>query len=315
MPPTHLDKRKIPHAISPMLAREIERPFSNDHWIFETKWDGYRAIAECRGKNSLLYSRNGLSFAKRYPIIYDQLQRINQAIIIDGEIVAIDKNGKSDFQLLQQFEENPRIPIRYYVFDILSYKNEDITSWPLMKRKALLKKVLPENETVIYCSEVENDGLSFFKKVKREGLEGMMAKEKDSQYLIGQRTSFWLKVKNQHVEEAVIIGFTAPQGSRINFGSLVLGIYQKGKLVYAGHTGTGFTRKILEELYEKMHPLIDKKPALELVEKIKGEITWIKPKLVASIRFTEWTKDGIMRQPVFLGLRVDKSVQEMKTGK
>ena len=312
MPSKDVKKRKVPHAIAPMLAREIKQPFSDDKWIFETKWDGYRAIAECRGRNTLFYSRNGLSFEKKYAIIYTELQKIILPVVIDGEIVAIDKNGKSDFQLLQQFEENPRIPLRYYVFDLLQYKNEDITSWPLMRRKTLLRTVLPKNEVVIYCEEIENDGLAFFKKVKQKGLEGMMAKEKDSKYLVGQRSGSWLKIKNQHEEEAVIIGFTAPQGSRIKFGSLVLGVYRKRELVYAGHTGTGFTRKILEELYDKMQPLIDKKPALDLAEKIKGEITWIKPKLVASIRFTEWTKEGLMRQPVFLGLRVDKSVQEIK---
>ena len=134
MPSKDVKKRKVPHAIAPMLAREIKQPFSDDKWIFETKWDGYRAIAECRGRNTLFYSRNGLSFEKKYAIIYTELQKIIPPIVIDGEIVAIDKNGKSDFQLLQQFEENPRIPLRYYVFDLLQYKNEDITSWPLMRR-------------------------------------------------------------------------------------------------------------------------------------------------------------------------------------
>lgn len=303
---------RVPNAIQPMLANEVDKPFSGKEWVFETKWDGYRAIAVCGEKHTLLYSRNGISFESRYPSLYKALQKFTAPMVIDGEIVALGKDGRSDFQLLQEYEENPDIPLRYYVFDILAYNHKDVSAQPLLYRKALLKKILPASDLVIYCDHAEDDGLGFFEAVRKKNLEGMMAKQKNSQYLPGKRTSLWLKVKNQHTEEAVVLGFTEPRGSRKRFGSLVLGIYKNGKLVYAGHTGTGFTDQLLEELYAKMLPLVNDRSPFEANIKIGQKVTWLRPRLVANIRFTEWTKDGVMRHPVFQGLRIDKTIREMK---
>ncbi|HLI93919.1 MAG TPA: non-homologous end-joining DNA ligase, partial [Puia sp.] len=244
--------------------------------------------------------------------IFTALQQIRTPMVIDGEIVALDKEGRSGFQLLQEYEENPDIPLRYYVFDILEHNGKDVTGLPLLERKALLKKILPEGDVIRYCHHVEADGLKFFNDVRKKNLEGMLAKRKDSPYLPGKRTSLWLKVKNQHTEEVVIVGFTAPRGSRKRFGALVLGIYKKGKLVYAGHTGTGFTDQLLDDLYDKMLPLIHGQSPFDTEIKTANGVTWLRPKLVANVRFTEWTKDGIMRHPVFQGLRIDKTVEELK---
>ncbi len=308
-----VNERKIPDAFKPMLAKEVSKPFSSDEWVFEIKWDGYRAIAVCGNKKTLLYSRNGLSFATRYLPVYDALRKFTIPMVIDGEIVALDNKGKSDFQLLQEYEKNPDIKIKYYVFDILEYKHRNLTSLTLLERKKLLKDVLPKSDIVLYCEDVKDDGLDFFKEIRRKNLEGMIAKKKDGQYLPGKRTSLWLKIKYQHTEEVVIAGFTAPQGSRQKFGALVLGVYKNGKLKYAGHTGTGFTNNLLNELYNKMLPLKTDRQPFNPEIRIRNDITWIKPKLVANIRFTEWTKSGSMRHPVFQGLRIDKSAEEMKT--
>lgn len=295
-----------------MLAGEIRSPFSSVKWIFEIKWDGYRAVAECGIKHPLLYSRNAVSFEEKYPKVYNALRTIKTRMVLDGEIVVFDEKGKPDFQKLQYYSHYEHLPMYYYIFDILQYKGKNTTSLPLIERKALLKKVLPESDIIRYCDHVENDGEAFFQVMQQRNMEGMIAKLKTSIYIPGARTNNWLKIKHQHTEEVVIAGYTEPKGARQYFGALVLGKYENGDLIYVGHSGTGFDKALLEELYNKFQPYItDENPFGKRVP-VNNEVTWLQPHFVANIRYSELTREGIMRHPVFQGLREDKTIEDMK---
>ncbi len=294
-----------------MLAKLHDAPFDDPNWIYEIKWDGYRAIAEVSKKGSRLYSRNGLSFSEDYPAIFEELGKIKKEAVLDGEIVALDKDGKPSFQLIQQYAQGGEVPICYYVFDCLSVGGKSIESKPLLERKKILKALLPKSDLIKYCDHIEERGKDFFALVKKQGLEGMIAKRADSVYKEATRSADWLKVKNVIMEEAVIAGYTEPGGSRKYFGALVLGLYKKGKLVYIGHTGTGFTEKTLKELYNKLQPLKTDTSPFDVKVPVNGEVTWVQPKLVCNLKYTEVTQGGTRRHPVFMGLRIDKEAQEV----
>jgi bifunctional non-homologous end joining protein LigD len=298
--------KKLLHYIKPMLATPVDQPFNNTDWLFELKLDGYRAVAEINGGKIWLYSRNGLLLGERYPLIVAELKKIKTLVILDGEIVLLNDKGKADFQKLQSYSENEQYPLVYYVFDILSMGKNDLKEIPLLERKKLLKKLLKRSGTIRYCDHVEDNGIGLFKKIKAANLEGIIAKKKDSRYIPGIRTREWLKIKHQQSQEVIIVGFTEPKGSRKYFGSLLLAQYQKGKLQYIGHAGTGFTDQSLKELMQKMKPLITGKSPFDRKIKANGPVTWLKPVLVGEAAYSELTKDGIMRHPVYKGLRPDK---------
>ncbi len=295
-----------------MLAKLHDKAFDGKDWIFEIKWDGYRAIAEVAGKNTRLYSRNGLSFGDEYVPVFDELLQFKKKMVLDGEIVVLDENGHPSFQLLQQYGQNADVPLTYYVFDILSLNGKSVKDLPLIERKQLLKENLPESDVIKYCDHVAGEGLAFFNAMREQGLEGMIAKKADSTYNENSRNGDWLKVKHMLTDEAVIAGYTAPRGGRKYFGALVLGHYEKGKLKYIGHTGTGFTDKTLKETYNLLQPLVtDKNPFAGKV-RVNSPVTWVIPKLVCNLKYTEVTDEGARRHPVFMGLRVDKSANEVK---
>ncbi|MDB5226459.1 MAG: ligase [Bacteroidota bacterium] len=297
--------------IKPMFATSGGKPFSSGDWIFELKLDGFRAIAELNKGKEKLYSRNGLDFSKDYPAVFSALKKLNLKAILDGEIVALDKNNSPSFQLLQQTMIDPSIQLAYYVFDILQLNGKDLTRLPLIERKEILKKSLQPNEVIRYSDHIEKEGKKFFELVIKKNIEGMMAKKKDSLYMPGRRSADWLKVKHHHEQEAIIIGFTEPKGGRKHFGSLLLAVYHNGELKYVGNAGTGFNDQGLKDVFDKMKPLtVDRSPVKEKIP-ATGDVTWIKPKLVSNIKFTEWTNGGQMRHPVFLGLRKDKSAREV----
>jgi bifunctional non-homologous end joining protein LigD len=302
---------KVKNFIRPMMAKLHEKPFNDEHWIYEIKWDGYRAVAEIGGKKSRLYSRNGLSFEERYPVVYDELKKIKANVVLDGEIVALDNKGRSRFQLIQQYEQNGNVPLCYYVFDCLYVNGKSIENKPLTERKKILKQLLPKSDIIKYCDDVTEKGKEFFTLMKKAGLEGMIAKRADSTYKEGVRTADWLKIKHTIIEEAVIAGYTAPGGGRKFFGALVLGLYKKGKLVYIGHTGTGFTDKTLKELYNKLQPLKTGKSPFGTEVPVNAPVTWVKPKLVCNLKYSEITEGGTRRHPVFMGLRIDKAAKEV----
>lgn len=302
---------KLTEYIKPMLAKLHEKPFDKPDWIYEIKWDGYRAIADVSKKHSRLYSRNGLSFKYVYPVIFDELTKIKKDVVLDGEIVALDEHGKPSFQLIQQYGENPNVTLCYYVFDCLYVNGKSIEDKPLIERKQILKQLLPQSDIIRYCDHIEGQGKAFFKAMQKQGLEGMIAKRADSIYSENSRSSDWLKVKHVVMEEAVIAGFTEARGSRKFFGALILGLYKKGKLIYIGHTGTGFTQRVLKDVYNQMKPLITDKSPFDTKVTVNAPVTWIKPKLVCNLKYSEITADGNRRHPVFMGLRVDKDAKDV----
>lgn len=301
---------KFSKFIRPMTALLRDKPFDDPDWLFEIKWDGYRAIAECAGDESRLYSRNGLNFGTRYDAVFDAVSGLKTKMILDGEIVAFDAKGNPDFQLLQNAGSNAA-ELLYYVFDILELNGESLKSLPLTDRKELLREALPENGIIQYCDHVVETGNDFFKVMTERGLEGMIAKKCSSLYVEGARSPEWLKVKHLLTDEAVIAGFTAPRGERKRFGALILGEYQKGRLVYIGHAGTGFTAKTLESLYQSMQPYVQKESPFDVKVPVNAAVTWLKPALVANVKFSQITKDGIRRHPVFMGLREDKAPKDV----
>lgn len=296
--------------LSPMLATLTDKPFDDPDWIFETKWDGFRAVAVARPGHASLYSRNLLDISRKYPTICEALATITQEAVFDGELVALDEHGRSRFQLLQNAEREA-VHLLYCVFDLLYFDGKDLRSLPLLKRKELLEEVLPKSPLLHYSAHVVGSGLKAFARAKRAGEEGVMAKLATSRYHSGARTRDWLKVKASQEQEVVIVGFTAPRRSRKYFGALVLAVREGKRWEYAGRAGTGFDAETLRSLHQKMVPLITaKKPVVEKVPD-EANTTWVKPKLVAEVKFTEWTAAGEMRHPVFLGLRTDKKATDV----
>ena len=294
-----------------MLAKQTDKAFDDKDWLFEIKWDGYRAIAEKNKKNILLYSRTGISFEKTYPIVADQLKSITTDAILDGEIVVLNEEGKPDFQLLQHYSENHHRPIQYYIFDLLELNGKDTTGLSLIERKELLQRIIPENEVIRFSGHILENGKSFFEVTKEKGLEGIMAKQVDSKYYPGKRTSEWLKIKHHQTEEAIIAGYTSPSGTRKYLGALILAAKEGDKFTYIGHTGTGFNQKSLKEMYDLLQPLVQNKSPFDKKIKTNSPVTWVKPELICEIKYSEVTTDGKFRHPVFLHLRDDKNINEI----
>ena len=305
--------RKLSSFVEPMKAQLTDQPaFDSPNWLFEIKWDGYRAIAEINESGNKLYSRNGLTFDKAYPKVFEGLRAIRKNSIIDGEIVVFDENGKPNFQKLQNYQSRDKYAIQYFVFDILSLEGESLTNLPLIERKAILRNLLPQSNVIRFCDHVEDEGKVLFSEMQKMKLEGMIAKKKNSKYYVGKRTSDWLKIKNVQSQEAIIVGFTEPKGSRQYFGSLLIATKNNGKLVSIGNVGTGFSDKSLKELHNKLKKVIRKTSPLDVPIKETNDITWVEPELICNIKYTEITDDGSVRHPVFHGLRVDKSRDEVQ---
>jgi bifunctional non-homologous end joining protein LigD len=299
------------HDIKPMLPTLIKEPFDHPDWIFEMKWDGYRAIAEIHGGNVSLYSRNRISFNQRFSPVTDSLRKLRFEAVLDGEIVVVDDRGHPDFQMLQDYRKSSRGHLLYYVFDLLYLEGHDLTSLPLLRRKELLKKILPPEPRIKFSDHVGKEGVLFFRVVSEKGLEGIIAKQARSSYRMGKRSRLWLKVKTQLTQEGVIAGFTEPKGSRRNFGALVLGVFEKDELIFIGHIGGGFSAETLGEIREKLSPLIRKKCPFMVEPKTNTPVTWVEPELVCEVVFHGWTEEGLMRQPVFSRLREDKAAREV----
>jgi bifunctional non-homologous end joining protein LigD len=301
---------KIPRSVKPMLATLTEKSFSDPDFVFETKWDGYRALAEVSKLGVRLYSRNGLNFNEKFPEIAEDLKKVKGEILLDGEIVVLDDKGSPSFQLLQDWKRDKKGNIYYYVFDILFLNGRDLRGIPLIERKIFLNKVLKDDSRIKISQYIEENGEELFKLAIKKGFEGIIAKRKNSTYKSG-RSSDWQKIKNINVQEAIICGFTEPLGSREEFGALILGIYDKGELKYSGHTGGGFDEKKLREIKKKLTPLIRKTCPFENIPKTNTPASWVKPEIVVQVKFAEWTEGGLMRQPVFLGFRTDKDSKDV----
>ncbi|MGV3656833.1 MAG: DNA ligase D, partial [Chitinophagaceae bacterium] len=304
-------KASAPTGIKPMLATLVDQPFDSKDWIFEIKWDGYRALSYCNNKKVDLVSRNRKPFKDKYGPVKEALQNLGINAVLDGEIVAVDENGLANFQLLQNWQNNAA-SLQYFVFDILWLDGKDLTQLPLVERKRILRRLLPEdNDMVRYSDEVDEKGKAFFDAAMKQGLEGVMAKRKDSPYVVDSRTDSWVKIKSVRRQEVIICGYTEPRNTRQYFGALLLGVYQGKELIYIGHTGGGFNKQSLKSIYEQLQPLAIKECPFKKCPKGNMPVTWVKPQLVCEIKFTEWTKDLIARHPIFMGLRQDKKAKEI----
>ena len=307
----HVKPKKLNPFIKPMLATITRTPFDNEDWLFEIKWDGYRAIAEIKKGKIKFYSRNGTDFSKRFPAIYMALMKIRHEAILDGEIVLLNEKNLPDFQKLQDYENHLNCPLAYYVFDILELNGKNTEKLPLEERKKILKQLLKNNQIIRYCDHIYSKGIAFLEKAKEQRLEGIIAKKKDSRYTRGYRGKEWLKIKNIQSGEVVIVGYTEPKGGRTHFGSLVLANRKGKSWQYRGHVGTGFSSELLASLKKKMKPLETDSSPFKAEVPLNGKVTWLKPKLVADIAYTEVTRDSIFRHPVFLRLRDEKETRDV----
>lgn len=312
--------------IEPMKARTVEEPPPGD-WIYEVKLDGFRAMAYKEGHRVCLLSRTNNEMTDKFPEVVEALRRLGaRRAIVDGEIVALDAEGRSSFQMLQAYDlgqEKP--PICFYVFDLLQANGKSYRGRPLEERKAALKPLLPENDSVIRWSpSLEGDVEVLLDMTRQHGFEGLIGKKAASHYEAGQRSGSWIKLKVVAQQEFVIGGYTPPGGSRPYFGALLVGVYDKGRLRYAGKVGTGFDHELLKTLHARFQKISRKTcPFADLPEErerrygqaitasVMKQCHWVRPELVAQLKFHEWTRDGRLRQPVFLGLREDKKAAQV----
>lgn len=306
-------KVEIARFLKPMLATVHEKPFDDDEWIFENKYDGYRTIAVINAQQVDLFSRNEISFNDNFKPIADELKQIDHTVVLDGEIVVENDSGKADFQLLQNYMKTGIGNLKFYVFDLLNLDGNLLTELSLLERKELLKILFNKYPfpNVFYSEHTVGDGIKQFEKAVKNRTEGIIAKKADSTYSVNRRSNNWLKIKTANEEEAIIIGITEPKNSRKYFGAILLGQYNGKKLQYIGKCGTGFTETVLKDLHNQLEPyFIDKSPLDEKIP-IRDKIQWVKPKVVCQVKFSEWTQDQHLRHPVYLGTRIDKKAEEV----
>ncbi|PYP09821.1 MAG: DNA ligase D [Gemmatimonadetes bacterium] len=307
-----------------MLAETRADPFTKDGWLFEVKLDGYRMRAACEDGEPILFSRKGLDYTESFPEIARAVKAIPfEGVILDGELVVLNESGHPSFNKLQVraklgAREAKRAaiesPATLYVFDLLAFAGYDLRKLPLIKRKEILRKVLPQTGPLRYSEHFEKDGEALYEQVVKLGLEGIMAKKADSPYRDG-RSGDWLKIRADRIDDFVVVGYSKPKGSRGGFGSLHVGAYKDGKLIYCGRAGSGFSGAQLDEIGAQLAALVRETPPCEPPEHgalPKGpDHTWVEPKLVCDVRYKEITPDGLLRQSVFVRFRDDKKPEDV----
>jgi bifunctional non-homologous end joining protein LigD len=308
----------VPQWQSPTLATLTDERFSDPEWIFERKLDGIRGLAFRDGDHVRLLSRNRLPLNETYPEIVEALAKQDVAhFIVDGEIVAFE-GRRTSFARLQRRSgiTNAKqaratgIAVFYYIFDLLHLDGEDTTQLPLIERKRMLRSVFQFNDPLRFTAHRVKDGEDVYRAACERGDEGVIAKRADAPYE-GRRSSNWLKFKCWRDQEFVVGGYTEPQRSRIGLGALLVGYYEKGHLIYAGKVGTGFDNAALHDLYERMSAMERRDPPFDRGLGRLPRAHWALPKLVAQVGFSEWTRDGKLRHPRYLGLRTDKKPDEV----
>jgi bifunctional non-homologous end joining protein LigD len=317
-----------PRFIPPMLCLSRKELPEGPEWTYEIKFDGYRVLAIKEENNRVeLLTRNQKRVTSTFPAIREAVELLPcQEAVLDGEIVALDEEGKSSFQLLQTFQVPGarKPPLAYYAFDLPILNGRDLMGLPLCQRKEMLEPLVSGSSLIFHSAGLDAEPSVLINEIRSRGLEGLIAKKRESAYESGRRTGAWIKFKLGHEQEFVIGGYTQPEGSRDYFGALLVGYYKDGELLFASRVGTGFNQRLLGFLYEKFQPLARSScPFVNLPQKRSGRwgqglspsdmkrCVWVEPKLVAQVRFTEWTRDGNLRHPVFLGLREDKSPREV----
>ena len=294
-----------------MLATLVAVPFNRPGWVNEEKYDGLRALAYRKGKLIQLFSRNLKEFTGEFPGIANALANLPGGdFMLDGEIVAFDSHDVSRFQILQRRALGKGIAPVFAVFDCLELKGERILNSPLHERRKAVETLVSVNPgPLMLARRLSTNGFDAFKTAKAKGWEGIVAKDDSSCYEPGKRSRSWLKIKCRKESEFVIGGYTAPEGHRRHFGALLVGLYDGRQLRFAGRVGTGYSEEVLLELANKTAPLRTRNTPFATAPRETG-VTWVRPRLVAQIAFAEWTKDGKLRQPSFLGLREDKNPSE-----
>jgi bifunctional non-homologous end joining protein LigD len=315
-------KAKFPVGLRPMLATLVDKPFTQEGWSYEVKWDGYRALAFITKEDVDIRSRNDKSFNDKFYPIHDALKHWNIEAVIDGEIVVTNKHGVSNFSALQGWRSEADGTLIYYIFDILWLNGKDLTQLTLEQRREILKASLPFDDMIRLSQTFEASGSDFYDAALKMGLEGIMAKKNDSLYHPDIRTKEWLKIKTSRRQEVVIGGYTRNEGTNKLFSSLLVGVFHNGQLHYTGKIGTGFNAKLQKEMIEQFKPLIISgspfqntpdinKPSRFRPNPPKAEATWLKPVLVCEVSFAEMTSDGVMRHPSFEGMRSDKKAADV----
>lgn len=316
-------KAKFPMGLKPMLATLVDKPFDDPDWVYEVKWDGYRALGFVNNGEVEIASRNSKSFNEKFYPIYNALKKWTANIILDGEIIVLNDKGVSDFSGLQGWRSEADGELVYYVFDILWYDGRDLTNLTYTQRREILKAVLPKEDDSIRLSQVFNaSGTDFFAAADKMGLEGIIAKKADSGYLPDVRSREWLKIKTQKRQEAVIGGYTHNEGSPKKFSALLMGVFDDDVFHYIGPVGTGFSDKLQNEIVEKLQPLVTDKCPFPVVPDFnkpsrfrpnppKATVTWVRPEMVGEVTFRQMTRDNIMRHASFQGLREDKNAKEV----
>jgi bifunctional non-homologous end joining protein LigD len=298
--------QRIPFRVEPMLATLVAKPFDLPGWVYEEKYDGIRMLAYKEGPRVQLLSRNGKDNTDRFREIAAAIAKLRPAtLLLDGEVVVFDRKHVSRFERLQQSKGQPM----YALFDCLFADGKDLRREPLSARRKALEKFVPSKNVLLLSRRLAANGLEAYKVAKRSDYEGLVAKDLSSPY-VQQRSRFWLKVKVRREDEFVIVGYTAPEGSRKHFGALLLAAHEHGQLHYVGKVGTGFDEKTLAVLFKKFRPLVVPKTMLVHPPR-ERDVTYLQPRLVAQISYQELTADRKLRQPAYLGLRDDKSAKDV----
>ena len=312
--PSAENKKSVP---KPMLATLMDQIPDEGEWLYEKKYDGFRIIAVKNEHGVELYSRNGKLLNKLFPSLVSELEHLDKTVWLDGEVVMEDQQEKAYFQLLVSGEPIPsHLRLRYYVFDLLHLEGEDLMEYSLKERRELLTLLVRriKNRQIVQLSQELKDVAEAMRQAEKQHWEGIIVKDKNSVYLPAKRSSAWIKIKLRKSQEAIICGYTKPQGSRDFFGALVLGIYQDQKLRYIGNCGTGFDQQMLQDIHTRLQELeTPSKPfAADISVAKEKEVTWVKPVLVCEVYYSEWTRDGHLRHSVFKGLREDKEIHEVE---
>ncbi|NUO49982.1 MAG: hypothetical protein HOV80_14095 [Polyangiaceae bacterium] len=297
--------------MTPALSTLVTEAPDGDDWIHEIKLDGYRLLCSLSRGRVRLTTRSGLDWTPRFPSIEASISNLGvDDIVIDGEAVVFDAHGVTSFQRMVAALGAAPHTIVLQAFDILRLDGRDVRGMPLVDRKRLLSDIVARARTkaITVVEHVVGDGPRFFREACKSGVEGIVSKRASGAYPVG-RTKEWLKIRCSKRQELVVVGFTDPKGSRAGIGALLLGVHDKGKLVYAGKVGTGFSARTLEELRRKLEPIRVDEPPVIGAPRARGQ-HWTRPDLVAEIGFTEWTRDGRVRHPTFLGLREDKPARK-----